>query len=97
MREELYRSIDAGGTTTITLEATGDGGLQLFYHDIGEEARRSFGDSDYEAWATVPAVEVPKLAFALLAERWRGDPRALSAFRDFCRERAIAAESGSWT
>jgi len=97
MRAELYRNRNAGGTTTIDLELKEDGALQLFYYDIGEAAQRSFGDSDYEAWANVPAPEVAKLAFALLADRWRGDPQALSAFRDFCGEHGVAVESGSWT
>lgn len=58
----LYRNENEGGKTRITLELLPDGSLQLFYYDIGEDARRSFGDSDYESWITSPAAELPRLA-----------------------------------
>jgi hypothetical protein len=68
----LYSHENEGGRTAVTLELLPDGSLQLFYYDIGEDSRRAFGDSDYEAWTTVPACELPKLALALLAEKYAG-------------------------
>lgn len=97
MPVELYRQEDDGGKTLITLETLADGALQLFYHDVGEQARITFGDGDYEAWATIPAAELPRLAVALLAERYRGRSTALSEFRAFCASHAIAVESASWS
>lgn len=36
------------------------------------------------------------LLMALIEERYRGDPRAIDAFKDFLRERDIPLEFGSW-
>lgn len=94
---ELYRHEDDGGKTRITLDALGDGSLQLFYYDVGEQARRTFGDGDYEGWAMIPAAEMPRLALALLEDRYRGRSTALSEFRTFCASHAIAVENGSWS
>ena len=93
----LYRNENEGGKTTITLELLPDGSLQLFYYDIGEDARRTFGDSDYESWITVPPAELPRLALALLAEKYTGRPDARSDFATFCETRGIGHDGGSWT
>ncbi|HEX8239183.1 MAG TPA: hypothetical protein VF574_05515 [Allosphingosinicella sp.] len=93
----LYSNENEGGRTTVTLELLPDGSLQLFYYDIGEDSRRTFGDSDYEAWTTVPASELPKLALALLAEKYAGRHDALSDFAGFCEAKGIAHEGGVWT
>lgn len=95
--EILYSNENDGGKTTVTLELLADGSLQLFYYDIGEDARRAFGDSDYESWITVPAAELPKLALALLAEKYAGRHDARSAFAAFCEAEGIGHEGGSWT
>lgn len=97
MQAELFRNENEGGKTTVSLEQLPDGSLQLFYYDIGEAARRMFGDSDYEAWLTVPAMDLPKLAFALLAEKYGGRADAMSELRTFCEANAIAHDSGVWT
>lgn len=93
----LYRHENEGGRTSVTLELLPDGSLQLFYYDIGEDARRSFGDSDYEAWITVPASELPRLAMALLAEKYAGRHDARSDFATFCETRGIEHDGGSWS
>ena len=95
--ETIYRNENEGGKTTVTLELRPDGSLQLFYYDIGEDARRAFGDSDYEAWITIPAAELPKLAMALLAEKYAGRHDARSDFASFCERRGIEHEGGIWT
>ena len=92
----IYRNENEGGKTKVTLELLPDGSLQLFYYDIGEDARRSFGDSDYEAWITIPASGIPKLALALLADKYAGRHDALSDFGKYCETRGIANEGGSW-
>ena len=93
---ELHRHQNEGGKTTIELERLEDGSLRLFYYDIGDDARRVFGDSDYEAWASVPPTELSKLAFVLLAEKYRGRADALSDFRTFCEQHEIPVAGGSW-
>ena len=92
----LYSHENEGGRTTVTLELLPDGGLQLFYYDIGEDSRRTFGDSDYEAWITVPPSELPKLALALLAEKYAGRHDARSDFATWCESKGIAHDGGTW-
>lgn len=88
---------NAGGRTTVSVELLADGSLQVFYYDIGADAQRIFGDSDYEAWLTVPPDQLGKLAIALIAAQYTGRPDALSALRTFCAAEGVAHESGSWT
>lgn len=97
MPAELTRHENEGGKQSITLEALPDGSLQLFYYDIGECARRMFGDSDYEAWLTIPPTEISKLALALLAEKYRGRLDALSDLAAFCAAHEIPNDRGVWT
>lgn len=97
MQATLYANRNEGGATRVTLELLGDGSLQLFYHDIGEDARRSFGDGDYESWITIPAAEIPNLAFALMAEKYEGRYDARSDFATFCEKWGVKHEGWSWT
>lgn len=92
----VYSHENEGGRTTVTLELLPDGSLQLFYYDIGEDARRTFGDSDYEAWITIPPAEIPRLALALLADKYAGRHDARSDFAAYCEAKGIAFEGGSW-
>lgn len=97
MNVELYSTSNSGGKTVVTLERREDGSIQLFYHDLGSASDEAFGDSDYEAWATVPVAALSSLAFALLFERYKDRSDALSDFRTFCAEKGIHIENGSWT
>jgi len=97
MRADLMRMQNAGGATTVTLELHDGGDLELYYHDVGAAAQRTFGDGDYEAWLRIASDVVGKLAFALLAEKFEGKPDALSALKAFCAARGIPFQAGVWT
>lgn len=88
---------NAEGRTTITLEQHSDGAIRLCYHDAGEAARRIHASEAYEAWVTIPADQLAKLAFALLADKFQGDRSALSQLRAFCETHGVRADSGAWT
>lgn len=92
----LYRSENEGGRTTVSLERLEDGSLQIFYYDIGEDCRRMYGDSDYEAWVKVAPGELAKLAFALLADKYAGRHDAMSDFEKFCRAGGIEFNREVW-
>ena len=72
------------------------GSLQLFYYDIGDDALRTFGDSDYEVWTVVAQADLPKLAFALLAEKYAGRADALTDFQAFSQAHDTPIGGGSW-
>jgi hypothetical protein len=93
----LYSNRNEGGKTTVTLEILADGSLQLFFYDIGEDSLRVWGDSDYENWITVAPAEIPRLAFALLAEKYGGRSDSVRDLEAFCRANAIACEQRLWT
>lgn len=93
----LYRNENEGGRTTVSLERLEDGSVQVFYYDIGEDCRRMYGDSDYEAWVRIAPAELAKLAFALLADKYAGRYDAVSDFEAFCKARGIEHDYGIWT
>lgn len=97
MQATLAKWENAGGRTSITLELVKDGSIQLFYYDIGDDARRIYGDADYEAWVKIKPDQLPKLAFALLAEKLDGRPRAVSELRSFCAKYDVEFDDGVWT
>ena len=97
MEATLYSNRNDGGKTTVTLEMLADGSLQLFFYDIGDDCRQVFGDSDYEHWLTVPPGDLPKLAFALLAEKYAGRHDSVRDLAAFCKANDIRHENGLWT
>jgi hypothetical protein len=97
LKAELYAAENPGGKTRISLELRGDGSVQLFYHDIGRTALEMFGNSDYEAWLSVPADAVPALCFAMLREVLSGECDALTRVRDLCNRNEVKHDAGVWT
>jgi len=93
----LATATDEGGNLTVSLEHLDDGSLQIFYYDIGDRPMAMYGDSDYEAWATVAPAYIARLAFALLAEKFAGRTDALSELVKFCREHDIPVDVGVYT
>lgn len=93
----LSRSEDSDGKTTVSLELCEDGGVRIFYHDIGPAAKRMFGDIDYEAWLRVPPGQLGKLAFVLLSEKFEGRADALSRLRALCEANGVGFENDVWS
>ncbi len=93
---ELFREKSDRQTRIVTLEQTEDSSVQIFCHDLGQAVREFYGDSDYETWLTVAPKEIPKLAMALLAEKFGGKSDALSELQKFCKALEIEANFGSF-
>jgi hypothetical protein len=92
---ELYRHDGPSfRSIRVTLHDNGDVGLDL--QDMGPLVEEVFGDADYERWTIVPAREVPRLAVALLIERYAGNAVAVDDFADFCAANGVGAERGSF-
>jgi hypothetical protein len=92
---ELYRQ-EGANSRFVTLTVKPDSSVLMETQDLGENVERIWGDSDYEFWIDVPATALPKLVFALLRERYAGQPRAVDEFRDFCKKEAIDHKWDSW-
>jgi hypothetical protein len=92
---ETYREPGPNSRSVgVTLHA--DGSVGIDQQDMGPVVEQCFGDSDYERWTIVPALEVGRLAAALLVEKFGGRGDAVDAFSSFCREHGIAAQGGSY-
>ena len=87
-REPLYRGEAAsGGEIYIDLVAMSDGSVVIAGQDLGTSVD---DDSDYEYWLTIPAEARDELLFALILDRLKGDPTAVSTFKAWLAERSIA-------
>ena len=86
------------GETSITIDAeiTEDGALQLSGQDIGEAPKEFWGDDDYEYWLLVLAEQKDRVLLALLEKLYQGNPRAVSEFQHFLKERKIPCSFHSW-
>lgn len=95
MRRDLCRKKDDGEScaTWIALE---NGALRVDRFDTGSAPQRMLG-GDYESWITIPPEELPKLAFALLAEKLEGKLSAVTDVKEICETYALQHERGFWS
>ena len=84
--------VSQGGATSIYIDVriNENGDLLFSGQDIGAAPEEIFGDSDYEYWLTVPAVEKDKLLLALLEKHYAGDAMVVSTLREFMESKQIA-------
>ena len=73
-----------------------DGAIVLEGQDMGPTVEEVWGDTDYEYWVRVAPPSLPKLAFALLHEKFAGRLDAVDAFRDWCRTHGVEHEFGNY-
>jgi hypothetical protein len=88
---ELYRQ-EGPTTRLITLYLNGDGDVVIASIDSPSEAIRSSvtrPGGEYEYSTTAPAAAKDQLLLALLAERYRGNPGAVEAFRRWCESKGV--------
>jgi hypothetical protein len=86
---------DEGEFRSVRLELQADGALRLHAYDMSAPSPAADGREQYELWVTVPAAEVPKLAFLLLKERYAGRLQGVTEFRDFCKANEVVNEFGT--
>ena len=92
---EIYRQ-EGSEFRSVRLSVSSDGSIRIDAHDMGETAKAIWGDDEYEFWIDVPATALPKLAFALLREKYSGRSRAVDEFRTFCETAGIEHQWDSW-
>ena len=81
---------------SVRLNIGGDGAIRMDTHDMGPNVERVWDHEDYEFFVEVPPLALGKLAFELLRDRFAGNLKAVSEFRNFCQERGIVHEFQSW-
>ena len=61
-------------------------------YDLGETARRTWGDSDYEYWRRVKREHVPRVLMELIKDRFTSDVD----FHEWLKSKGIPDEFKSW-
>jgi len=94
---ELY-SQEGDTPRTIWVYLNHQGDLEIGSQDFPSEALRGFvgGAGEYEYFSTVQADAKDRLLLALLAEKYRGNPRAVEDFRYWCQARGIPCAFDTW-
>jgi hypothetical protein len=93
---EIARDDREGAFRSVRLTTSADG-LRLHSHDISRIAEQVFGrDGEYEFWLDIKAADLPRLAAALLAEKYAGNLQATDELRAFCDRQQIPASWSSW-
>jgi len=85
--EEEFTSIDL---------VLNDGTLDLSGQDMGPMVRRLQGDADYEYGIRIAPADLPKLAFALIAEHYKGDLSAVQKVRELAERHEIEPNFWTW-
>ena len=86
---EIFRFQAAPESRSNHLSLLEDGSITMDTQDIGSTAEGMFGEREHEFSLTVPQAAMAELAFALLLERFRGQPNAVESLRDLCRRERI--------
>lgn len=82
--------------TSIDLALTAEGGIDLSGQDMGPTVRRTWGDTDFEYGVRIAPADVPRLAFALIAEHYRGELGAVQKISELAERHGISAEAWSF-
>jgi hypothetical protein len=93
--QEIFRQ-ELPAFRSIYLRVSPNGAVRIDAQDMGKTVEEIWGDSDYEFWVDVPEVEIQKLLFALLKEKYAGRPGAVDEFKDFCQANGIENKWDSW-
>lgn len=87
---------DGEDFTSVDLALTITGGIDLSGQDLGPIVKQTWGNDDYEYGVRIAPADVPRLAFALIAEHYRGDLGAVQKVRDLAERNGINAGFWNW-
>jgi hypothetical protein len=80
----------------VRLNIGSDGTIRMDTHDMGPIVERVWDHEDYEFSVEVPPSAVGRLAFELLRDKFAGNLKGVSEFRNFCEEHGIMHTFDSW-
>ena len=95
---EVIKLVSQGGPTSIYIDVriNENGDLLFSGQDLGEAPEEVFGDSDYEYWLTIPAVEKDRMLLALIEKHYGGDSSVISTLKDLMESKKIPCEFSSY-
>lgn len=82
--------------TSIDLVLKPDGTLDLSGQDMGPMVKQFHGDTDYEYGIRIAPTDLPRLAFALIAEHYKGDLAAVQKVRELAERHDIKPNFWDW-
>jgi len=81
----------------IRVEITDDGDLLFSGQDLGEAPRKVFGDSDYEYWLTIKAIDKDRVLLALIEKHYSGNTTLISELMEYFKTKDIAYDFQSYS
>lgn len=86
----LFRSSEDDATPRfVDVHIGREGELIVSGCDVGDLPMEVWGDEDYEFWVSVPEEQKDWVLLYLLQQRFGGDDKAVSSFKEWLKERGI--------
>lgn len=82
--------------TSVDVALTAEGGIDLSAQDLGPTVRQTWGDDDYEYGIRIAPADTARLAYALIAEHYSGDLRAVAKVRELAQRHGIDSHFWDW-
>lgn len=95
----LFETKSPTDKSTLTAKITENGTLTLEGYDIGERAKQTFGDIDYEYWYHIEPAHANQMLLQLLKENFQGNESQFSEakFREWMLAHNIPYKFESYT
>ena len=81
---------------SVHVDLTASGTLDVSGHDTGPTVKRTWGDNMFECGVEFAPADLPRLAFALIAEHYAGDLDAVRKIAKLAQRHGIEAETWDW-
>ena len=96
--EKPIKLVEIEGPTSVNIDVSiNEAGDVVFSgQDIGEAPSMYVGDSDYEYWLTIPAIEKDRFLLLLLERQFLNTESVMSTVRDLLDSKGISYSSHSF-
>jgi hypothetical protein len=93
-----FRLYEKRGETSVFIDVEIDdkGDIILSGQDLGKAPMEFWGDSDYEYWTIVKRDQKDLLLLSLIKEKFGGNVKAFSNFKEYLIKEGIPYEFGSY-
>ena len=92
----IAHEVDGEDGRSVHVDLTASGTLDVSGHDTGPSVRRTWGDNVFECGVEFAAADLPRLAFALIAEHYTGDLDAVRKIARLAKRHGIETETWDW-
>lgn len=97
MSEEVLLVEQRGSTSIyISVKITDDSDLLFSGHDLGDAPKELFGDSDYEYWLMIKAVDKDQMLLGVIEKLYSGNTTLISELMEFLKSKDIPYDFHSY-